>query len=357
MRHYLAGVSIGALGAVMSMGSTALAAETVNISAVSGYASTAAWVKVFEDYFVPEVNRILAEKGDYELNWNLGFSGTVVKPRGELDALSSGISDIGIVVPPFHVDRVPLHNVSFMTPFATGDLHLVTEAMAEIAENVPAFKQEWADLGLEYLGSVGSVDNYQAVCKTDKPTPQDFNGVKISGAGANLLYFQGVGAVGINSNLGAYYNDMQTGISECASVWAESAAGFKLYEVAPFFIKADQGATTSFAIALNQAYWDGLPEQVQEALKTATKGYGKALADYVVAKSSESLQTYRDNGGTIREYTQEQRVEWAKGMKNIAKEWAETADAAGKPGTEILVRYMDFLRAHNQPIARQWDKE
>lgn len=357
MKKFLAGVSLGALGAVLASAPAALAVETINISAVSGYAPTAAWVKVFEDYFVPETDKLLAEKGDYKLNWNLGFSGTVVKPRGELEAVATGIADIGIIVPPFHVDKMPLHNVSFMTPFATSDLHLIVDAMAEIAESVPAFKQEWEDLGLVYLGSAGSVDNYQAVCKNDKPTAADFNGVKIVGAGANLLYFQGVGAVGINSNIADYYNQMQTGIAECASVWAESAAGFKMYEVAPYFIKVDQGATVSFAVGVNKDYWEGLPDEVREVLRTVTKGYGKALADYVVAKSEESLQAYRDNGGTIRQYTQEQRVEWANTMNNIAREWADSADAQGKPGSEILTRYMDFLRANNQPIARNWDKE
>ncbi|MEX0407333.1 C4-dicarboxylate TRAP transporter substrate-binding protein [Aquibium sp. LZ166] len=351
-------VSAAAFAAVFSAAvGTALAAETINLTAVSGYAPTASWVKIFEEYFIPQVDKALAEKGDYVINWNKGFSGTVVKPRGELDAVSSGVADLAIVVPAFHVDKLPLHAVSFVTPFATGDLHLVTRAMSKIAEEVPEFTQEWSDLGVHYIGPAGSVDNYEAVCKTNKPNPKDFDGVKIAGAGTNLLYFKGVGGVGVNSNLGDFYNAMQTGIAECSSVWAEAAAGFKLYEVAPYFIKADMGAVTSFAIAANETYWETLPEPVKEAIEEATAGYGTALADYVVAAADASLETYKANGGTIVQYTQEQRQEMAAGMPNIAKEWAEAADKAGKPGSKILTMYMDMLRANDQEIAREWDKE
>lgn len=335
----------------------ALAQETINLSVVSGYAPTAAWVKVFEDYFIPEVDKRLAEAGEYKIAWNKGFSGTVVKPRGELDAITSGVADMAIVVPVFHVDKVPLYNVSFVVPFTTSDLNLVTKAMNQIADEVPEFKAEWDALGTVFLGSSGSVNNYQAVCTESKETVDDFKGTKVVGAGTNLLYFSGIGAVGISSNLADYYNQLQTGIAECASVWAESAAGFKMYEVAPYFIKIDQGATNSFAIAANKAYWEGLPEPVQQVLQEVTIGYGEALANYVNEVTEKGLKTYQENGGTIVEYTDEQRKAWANALPNIAQEWAANADKLGKPGTEVLGRYMDIMRENNQEVLRDWDKE
>lgn len=333
------------------------AAESIQIAAISGYAPTAAWVKIFEEYFIPEVDKQLAAKGEYTVKWNRGFSGTVVKPRGELDAISSGLGDIGIIVPPFHVDKLPLHNVTFVTPFAAGDLHVVMKALRQISNDVPAFRKEWDALNLVYLTSAGSVNNYQAVCKTNKPTAADFKGVKVIGAGTNLLYFQGVGAIGINSNLGDFYNQLQTGVGACASIWPEAAAAFKLYEVAPFFVKVDQGAVSSFGLAANKNFWAKLPKPVAEAIQKASDGYSLALTDYVNAVSDKALQTYREKGGTIVQYTPAQRKAWATAMPNIAREWAVATDKQGKPGTEVLRRYMEILRANNQPISRQWDKE
>jgi C4-dicarboxylate-binding protein DctP len=338
-------------------GAPASAQEAINLSVVSGYAPTAALVEVFEDYYIPEVDRRLAEAGEYRINWNKGFSGTIVKPRGELDAISTGVADMAIVVPVFHVDKVPLYNVSFVVPFATGNLNLVTKAMNQIAEEVPEFKAEWDALGTVFLGSAGSVNNYQAVCTANKETVEAFRGTKVVGAGTNLLYFSGVGAVGISSNLGDYYNQMQTGIAECASVWAESAAGFKMYEVAPYFIKIDQGATNSFAVAANKSYWDGLPEPVRTVLAEVAIGYGDALADYVNEVSEKGIQAYRDNGGTIVEYTDEQRKAWAESLPDIAGDWAEAADKLGKPGSAVLARYMEILRENGETPLRDWTAE
>ena len=350
-----AGLAALAVAALTS--TAAFSQELINLTVVSGYPPTASWVRVFEEFFIPEVDKKLAEKNEYKINWNKGFSGTIVKPRGELDAVSSGIADMGIVVPPFHVDKLPLFNVSFVTPFSTGDLHLVTETVQQIADEIPEMKQEFEALNQVYLGSSGTVDNYQAVCKSPMKEASDFEGVKVVGAGTNLLYFQGVGAVGISSNLADYYNQLQTGVAECASIWAEATAGFKLYEVAPYFIKADQGATTSFAITANKQFWDGLPEPVQEVLRTTSKEYGQKLADYVVNASSSALETFKKNGGTIIEYTQEQREDWAAKLPNIAKDWVEKTEAQGKPARKVLQAYMDALRKADQPISRHWDEE
>lgn len=350
-------VKLAIVATCLAGASAAYAQEAVNVTVVSGYPPTASWVRVFEEYFIPTVDSKLAEKNEYKINWNKGFSGTIVKPRGELEAVGTGIGDMGIVVPPFHVDKLPLFNVSFVTPFSTGDLHLVTKTISQIAQDIPEMAQEFDALNQVYLGSSGTVDNYQAVCKSAKETVADFKGVKVVGAGTNLRYFQGVGAIGISSNLGDYYNQLQTGVAECASVWAEATAGFKLYEVAPYLIKADQGATTSFALAANKQFWDGLPESVQDVLRTTSQEYGQKLADYVVNASSAALETFKQNGGTIIEYSQQQREEWAKSLPNIAKEWADETEAQGKPAHKVLKVYMDALRANGEPVSRNWDSE
>ena len=55
--------------------------------------------------------------------------------------------------------------------------------------------------------------------------------------------------------------------------------------------------------------------------------------------------------------SQEARAAWAKSMPNIGKDWAAKLDKEGLPGTKLLGSYMDKMRAANQPIIHQWDKE
>ena len=51
------------------------------------------------------------------------------------------------------------------------------------------------------------------------------------------------------------------------------------------------------------------------------------------------------------------RQEWANNMPNVAKSWAASLEKKGLPARAILNYYMDKMRANNQPILRQWDKE
>jgi TRAP-type C4-dicarboxylate transport system substrate-binding protein len=345
----------GAFALALNM--PAQAQKTINLTAVSGYSPTASWVKIFKEYFIPEVDKRLAAGGEFKINWNEGFSGTIAKPREELAAVETGLADIGIVVTAFHVDRLPLYNVAFVTPFVANDVALVVRTINQLTEKYPAMKQGWAKHNQIYLGASGSVDNYQVVCKPAIKDLADFKGKKIVGAGSNLLWLQGLGAVGVQGNLGEFGNNIQTGIADCAMVWAEAAAGFKLYDVAPFYVKADLGAANSFAVTVNLDTWKKLPPAVQKALQEAAIGYGDALSKYVVDVSDKGLKTFASNNGKIVEFSQPQREQWAKALPNIAQDWAKAADKQGLPGTQILKEYMDVMRANKQPIARHWDKE
>ena len=143
---------------------------------------------------MPEVDRRLAEAGgEHRIEWTEGFSGTVVKPRGELEAIETGIGDIGIVVTAFHVDKVPLYNIAFVTPFVTGDLPLVVRTIDELTERFPAMRESWERYNQVYLAATGTVDSYQVVTRRPVRVLDDFRGMKIGGAGPNLLWLEGIG--------------------------------------------------------------------------------------------------------------------------------------------------------------------
>ncbi|MFT5182819.1 MAG: hypothetical protein ACI8S3_002712, partial [Alphaproteobacteria bacterium] len=51
------------------------------------------------------------------------------------------------------------------------------------------------------------------------------------------------------------------------------------------------------------------------------------------------------------------RQKWADTMPNVAKDWVDSLEKKGLPGKVVLKSYMDTMRANNQPILRQWDKD
>ena len=64
----LGGLLIGVSAAALVVPVPARAVETINLTAVSGYPPVAAWVKVFKDFYMPEVAKQLAKTGKYRIN-------------------------------------------------------------------------------------------------------------------------------------------------------------------------------------------------------------------------------------------------------------------------------------------------
>ena len=74
------------LGALMA-GFTvmpAMATETIKAVVIDGYPARALWVKEFSDFFIPEVDKILATSGNYSMDWQESYGGSIVKPKDSI---------------------------------------------------------------------------------------------------------------------------------------------------------------------------------------------------------------------------------------------------------------------------------
>ena len=210
--------------------------EIIPLTVIDAYAPTALWVRVFMNYYMPEVDRRLETTGNYEIDWNAAFGGTVAKTGGVLEALQYGLADIGIITSPFHPDKVPFYNISYVTPLVTADIGLVARTVDELVARYPELRSEWDGYNQVFLTAAGAIDTYQVLMNEPISSLDDFQGKKICGVGLNLRYVQGLGSAAVSSNLGDFYNNIATGLTEGTVAWAESAVAYKLYEVAPYMI-------------------------------------------------------------------------------------------------------------------------
>ena len=331
--------------------------ETVRLIAIDAYSPAALWVQVFQDYFIPEVDRRLAETGNYRVDWTTAFSGTLAKTGGVLEALQYGLADIGIVTTPFHPDKVPFYNLSYVTPLVSADIGLVARTVSELAERYPQIKEIWSDYNQVYLTTAGAIDTYQLVTSRPHTSLDAYRGQRIGGVGLNLRYLEGLGAAGVTTNLGDFYNNIATGLVDGVVVWAEAAVSYKLFEVAPYLVDVRLGAVTSKVLTINERTWRQLPGEVQDVLMDTANDYRDELARVTTQVAAESLETYQRMGGSVVTLTGEERGEWAASMPNLAEIWTADLEERGLPGRRILEDYMDIMRANDQPIVRQWDLE
>lgn len=331
------------------------AQETINVTVLSGYTDRTAWISNLKSFWMPEVNARLAETGNYTLNYTEAF-GTVVQPRGEFEAVQRGIGQIGLIVTAFHTDKVPLSSVSYVTPFVSVDLALTSRINDELTFAIPEMKAGWENFDLEFLGHMGSIKSYNVLSTDPIDSLDDFEGIKVSGAGLNLRWLEGLGATGVPTALPNFYQEVSSGVTDALVGWADVVGAFKLCEAAPHFLSADMGAVSNFALVANKPWFEGLPEEVQTAIREVTPLYGDRLAEVTTAGDESGRQACIDQGGSIYALSADQRQAWADALPNIAQEWAQAADADGLPGTQVLEAYMELMREADQPIARHWDQ-
>jgi hypothetical protein len=93
-------------------------AKDYKLTVVAGHPPIFLWVTLCRDFFIPEVDKRLAEAGgQHKIIWNQAYGGTVAKIGGALEAIEEGIADMGFVGTIFEAPKMPLHNVTYMTPF------------------------------------------------------------------------------------------------------------------------------------------------------------------------------------------------------------------------------------------------
>jgi len=335
----------------------AQAQQTINLTAIDGYPPRALWVKEFINFYIPEVDKRLAKSGKYKIRWNQAWGGQIVKPRGVLEGLQKGLGDIGIVTTAIYGDKMKVMSVAYMTPFTTTNPALVSKTIDEIAEKFPGIKKTFDSYNQVYLTNAAVFDSYQMFSKKEVKALKDYEGMKIASAGPNLRYLPPTGAVGVAGSLNTYYNLIQTGVVEGCMLWPEAAATFKLAEVAPYMMQADIGTANSKVVTVNKDTWNKLPPEVRTVLQEVAIDYRDHLAKLATSRGPASLAKYKKAGGKVFVLSKADRSKWAKAIPNIAQEWAQDLDKEGLQGTAMLNYYMNKMRAANQPIERQWDKE
>lgn len=354
MKHWTKRMALGvALAAMTAIPS--YAAETIKAVVIDGYPARALWVKEFTNFFIPEVDKRLAVSGNYVMEWQESYGGSIVKPKGVLEGIKLGLGDIGIVTTIFHSSKLPSQAISAVTPFVAPDAPTVAKAVDEIAKEYPAMQNEFAKQNQVYLATGVVLDTYQVFSKTPINGLSDLEGSKVAGAGMNLRYLEGIkDAAGVRGGLTDFYNMLQTGLVDQAILWPEAAKTFKIAEVAPYMLKADLGAVNTKTITVNKDYWDGLPDEVKGVLTDVALAYRDHVANIAMDRAAASREAYVAAGGTIVEMTAADRATWADAIPDIATEWAQGLDSKGEAGTDMLNAYLGKLEAAGYTGVRYW---
>ncbi|MEZ5714091.1 MAG: C4-dicarboxylate TRAP transporter substrate-binding protein [Paracoccaceae bacterium] len=356
MRHFITTAVAGATLALTALTTAPARADDISVTLVAGHPPVFRWVKHASQTFIPAVDAALEGTG-HHITWSEQYGGSLAKVGDELEAVEEGLAEIGLVSSLFDPAKLSPQNVTYFTPFVSSDSTLVSGWMDQLQATNADMKAAWEENGLEYLGGGIGIDDYLLMTTFPVSSIDDLAGHKIAAPGPAVNWLKGTGAVGVSGNLTTYYNEIKTGVYDGVIVFASAALPGKLHEVAPYITRVGFGAQYAGGIAANKDWFDGLPAEVQAALKAAAKADAVAYQQDLDASVAKFLGLMQEQGATVTEVDQAFRERWAGGMDNVARLWAEQLDAEGKNGTAVLKAYMDTMRAAGATPVRNWDQE
>jgi TRAP-type C4-dicarboxylate transport system substrate-binding protein len=334
------------------------AQQQIKLTIVSGNAPAFTPIGAAIEKFIPTVDAALAKSGKYKISWVQGWSGSIVKPRGELEGVQAGLGDVGIVPGPFYADKLSLYQVGYNTPFVSKDLDVVTAGMNHLLGKFPEMAAQGAKFNQVTLKVTGVADNYVIFTKREISKFSDLKGMKIAAVGANQPWVAAAGAVPVATELATQYNAYQTGVFEGLVLWQQAYTAFKLCEIGAFRLDVDFGAVSPMLLTVNKDSWGKLPDEVKTAFQDAANAWATESDRRIKANSEAGRQRCeKEHKLKTTKLPEADRKAWAFAMPNVAKAWAKRQDDARLPGTKMLTAWMDYMRDKKQPIVRNWDRE
>ncbi len=329
-------------------------AKAFKLTVVAGHPPIFLWVTLCRDYVIPEVNKRLEPLG-HTVEWNEAYGGTIAKLGGVLEAIEEGIADMGFVGTIFEAPKMPLHNVTYMTPFGTDNIFYVVDTYAELQKKIPQLAEEWTRYNQIYLGGA-ALDSYGILTNFPVNSVDDVNGHKIAAPGPSANWLKGTGGVPVASNLNEYYNGIKTGVFEGTLTFMTAASAIKVYEVAPYICMVNFGAQFAGGLSINRDVFESFPPEMQKIFIEVGQEYTKKLADAQAARAAGAMEAMKQGGAKVIYLSDAERVRWANKLPNVPMEWAASMEEKGLPGKAVLQGYLNGLRARGVKLVRDWDK-
>jgi TRAP-type C4-dicarboxylate transport system substrate-binding protein len=346
----------GVAAALVAAAAPGAQAKEFKMTAGSSHPPIIPWVGVIKNYVVPQSNALLKKAGSKNsIKWTEAYAGALYNFQNTLEGVQDGLADIGWVGTLWETNKMPLHNVTYYSPFVTDSVPLLRKIQEQL-EAMPVMKKQWTKYNQIYLGSQ-VIDGYVIVCKTPINTVADLKGKKFYAPGAVARWVEGTGAVGVDGALPLYYNGIKTGVVDGAILPGSSILAFKLQEVAPYVIDAKLGGMISGALTMNLDTWKKLPPDMKSVFRVLGKGYGDRVAQLVAANHKKHFAILAKKGAKFITLPDSELKKWVAALPNIPGEWAKRVDKTGLPASQILKAYMDAVRKGGGKPLRDWDKE
>ncbi|MBT4865860.1 MAG: C4-dicarboxylate TRAP transporter substrate-binding protein [Planctomycetaceae bacterium] len=334
------------------------AAETINLTMAASHSPNLPFVGQMSKYFKPEVEKRLAASGlDIKIKWTEAYSGALYSFQNTLEAVEDNLTDIGWVGTIWESSKMPLQQITFVTPFVVDDVRIVIDVMNSLHQSIPDLRTEWQNNNQVYLGATG-IGTYHTFTTFPFQKLADLKGKKINGAGLVGSWLRDTGAVPVDGGIPIFYENVKNRIVDGVLLTAQTSFAIKLHEVAPNVTQIGIGAQYVGGLSINKQVWDSLPPELRKIMSEVGLEYSKRVGAETVAKDDAALIKMGNANANVTTLPPAERTKWINTLPDLPAVWIKGAarvnqDEAAK---KMLNAYLAEMKKRGQTPARDWSK-
>ena len=297
----------------------------------------------------------LSDATDGELQIEFYWQQSLSRLGDNLEAVSSGLADIGLIVPAYHRQQMPLAYLS-STATGSGDPYVISRAWNETRNSFPAFQQEEESLNLQYL-AVESIGSVQLIGNRHYITPDDFQNATMRLASHYAFAAQDSGWNVNPARVQApeTYMTLERGTITGAATYADQILPFRLNEVTDYLTLMGLGQHSNMYY-MNRDRWNGLSEAHRDAIAASLPALNLAFAQAQIEEAAGVFDTIASDPVypvEIRALTEEERAVWAEALAPSYEHNVSRAASVNAQAPEIADAYMALIDSTAERVAAE----
>lgn len=289
----------------------------------------------FNSELAEEWGAEIEKRTDGRVKFTYYPGGVVLKGPDMYDGILNSVADIGMSLFAYTAGRFPTMEVLDL-PMGYQSGRVATFVANDFYQEF--MPEEMNEVKVLYLHAHGPGLLHS---KKMIETLEDVKGVKIRCTGFSAKAAEALGGVPVAMPQGAAYEALQKGVVEATLAPMEVLKGWKQAEVIDYTTDCKSiGYTTAMYVIMNLDKWNSLPKDVQKVFEKVSKEWIRKHAEGWDKADQEGRQYTIEEGNQILPLREEECERWAKAVRPVIDEYAQSLEEKGLPGKE----YVEYIQ-------------
>jgi TRAP-type C4-dicarboxylate transport system substrate-binding protein len=331
-------LTAGATAATLLSVSAAWGVEEITLRAADHYPADSSSAAITIKYFMDEVEKA----SDGKIKFEYFPAQQLGKAADMLSLTADGVTDIGLVAPPYVSDKMPLSGVVELPgSFATSCEGAL--AYLNLVHDGPVAETDFAANGIRPL-LVYVLPPYQILTKQELTGLDTLQGLKLrTGGGVQDASMLAIGAVPVRIPGPDIYESLARGTLDGLVFPLPSIFQYRLEDNVKYSTQGQNFGSFTVTYSIGETKWNSLPDDVKKILVDAGEKTTRYACETVQADIGPAIEKLEAAGVAMVSLPEKDTAMIREKLAPVAQDWASQLDARGLKGTVTLEAFRAAL--------------